>query len=363
MSRARWRSEPADTHSHDTMPVRPVLAITLGDPQGIGPEIVAKALTDARVLAACEPLLVGSPALLRRTAARLVLTLPEFRSDTSGAGSHEPAGDDELAGQNDESMFPPQPGPTSAGGALSFAWLERAIALAKAGRVQGIVTAPIAKDSWHMAGVRFPGHTEVLAERFDSPRSAMLFEGPSLRVVLATVHIALARVPTMLTRQRVLESICLAHEACLELGRSNAPPRIGVAAINPHAGEGGLFGDDDDRLVVPAISDARAMGIGADGPVPGDVVFLRAVLGRYDAVVAMYHDQGLIPVKLLDRERSINVTVGLRWNTRRVIRTSPAHGTAFDIAGARAALPTGDASPQSMIEAILLAARLAGQSV
>ena len=338
---------------------RPTLAITLGDPQGIGPEIVAKALTDPRVHSACEPLIVGSPMLLRRTAQRLGITLPRLITDAPDGAA------DELASVGDEAMFPPSPGPTAAAGAMSFAWLERAIALTKAGHAQGIVTAPIAKDSWHMAGVRFPGHTEVLADRFDSPRSAMLFEGPSLRVVLATVHIALTRVPQVLTRHRVLESIRLAHEACVELGTSRAgsPPRIGVAAINPHAGEGGLFGDDDDRLVVPAVADARALGIDADGPVPGDVVFLRAVNGRYDAVVAMYHDQGLIPVKLLDRARSINVTIGLRWHGRRVVRTSPAHGTAFDIAGARAASPAGDANAESMIETMLLAAKLARNAV
>jgi 4-hydroxythreonine-4-phosphate dehydrogenase len=201
-----------------------------------------------------------------------------------------------------------------------------------------------------MAGVHYPGHTVMLAEFFESPKSAMLFDGPSLRVVLATVHIPLAHVPTRLSTPRIAECIDLASQACREAGI--AAPRVAAAGLNPHAGEHGLFGDEDARLIAPAVAAARAAGIDAHGPIPGDVVFLHAVKGRYHAVVAMYHDQGLIPVKLLDRERTVNVTAGLAWRGRGVVRTSPAHGTAFDIAG------TGTADPASMHRAAELALTL-----
>lgn len=301
---------------------RPAIAITVGDPLGIGPEIVAAAMADADLTA---------------------------RADLRVYGSLEPA-----KGAR---------GPTAQGGRTSFESVERAIADAKrppgdAARVDAIVTGPISKEAWHLAGLTWPGHTELLAERFGSPRSGMLFVGPRLRVILATVHVALRRVPEVLTTARVLECIELGAKACGELvkgaARSGGPARVGVAGLNPHAGEHGLLGEEDARVIAPAVAAARAKGIDVQGPVPGDVVFGRAARGEYDVVVAMYHDQGLIPVKLLDRERSVNTTVGLSWQGRRVVRTSPAHGTAFDIAG------QGVADATSMKAAIELAIEMAG---
>jgi 4-hydroxythreonine-4-phosphate dehydrogenase len=244
-------------------------------------------------------------------------------------------------------------GPRADAGRASFDALMGAIEAVKRGECQGLVTAPISKEAWHAAGVTsHPGHTEVLAEAFESPESGMLFVGPRLKVMLATIHVPLARVPSLLTQGAVERAIALTHDACVAMG--NPSPRIGVAGLNPHAGEHGLLGGEDDGVIRPAVEVARggARGIDASGPWPGDTVFGRALKGEFDAVVAMYHDQGLIPAKLVDGMRSVNVTVGLRWNGRRVVRTSPAHGTAFDIAG------SGKADATSMIEAVRLAAEM-----
>ncbi|MBY0261396.1 MAG: 4-hydroxythreonine-4-phosphate dehydrogenase PdxA, partial [Phycisphaerales bacterium] len=214
-----------------------------------------------------------------------------------------------------------------------------------------IVTAPISKTSWMLAGhTRHPGHTELLADRFDAPESGMLFVGPSMRVMLATIHVPLRDVPRGLTTALVLRAIRLAHQSCLDFGVKS--PKIGVCGVNPHAGEGGILGTEDEAVITPAVAAARALGIGATGPHPADTIFSQAVLpprgpGALDAIVAMYHDQGLIPIKLLDKREAVNVTVGLP-----TIRTSPAHGTAFDIAG------TGRADPASMHAAIRTALEL-----
>ena len=308
------------------MKARPAIAITVGDPLGIGPEIVAAALADTGLTARADLRVYGS--------------LDVGTGAANGAR-----------------------GPTAEGGRVSFESVERAIADAKrppgdAARVEAIVTGPISKEAWHLAGHSWPGHTELLAERFESPKSGMLFVGPRLRVILATVHVPLGHVPEVLTTARVLECIELGAKACAELmkgaARSGGRARVGVAGLNPHAGEHGLLGEEDARVIAPAVAAARAKGIDAQGPVPGDVVFGRAAKGEYDVVVAMYHDQGLIPVKLLDGARSVNTTVGLMWQGRRVVRTSPAHGTAFDIAG------QGRADATSMKAAIELAIEMVG---
>jgi 4-hydroxythreonine-4-phosphate dehydrogenase len=322
----------------------PTIAISAGDPLGIGPEIVVKALTDPRVAGLARYRVHAHGPTLTHVAERLGAPL---RIDGQRIELvHHAAGVDPRAA----------PVPTAEGGRVSFACVEGAIAdvarqPGEAGFAAAMVTAPIAKESWHLAGVRYPGHTELLAERLASPRSAMLFVGPSLRVILATIHVPLAKVPGLLTTARVLECIELAAEACVGLGIER--PRIAVAGLNPHAGESRMFGDEDADVIAPAVDAARARGIVVAGPLPGDTVFLSAVKEQADAVVAMYHDQGLIPVKLMDRERSVNVTAGLRWQGRRIIRTSPAHGTAFDIAGRDVA------DHQSMVSAIELALRMA----
>ncbi|MCW5765157.1 MAG: 4-hydroxythreonine-4-phosphate dehydrogenase PdxA [Phycisphaeraceae bacterium] len=301
------------------MPAKPVIAISAGDPAGIGPEITAKALADPSVAASAQFIVFGLP---------------------------DPA-------------RPSTAGPTADGGRASFDAVMRAIEACKRprgspGAADAMVTAPVSKEAWHAAGIDLPGHTELLAREFASPDSGMLFVGPSLRVLLATIHVPLTSVPALITRARIASCIDLAHRACLGLGV--ARPRIAVAGLNPHAGERGLFGREDLDSIAPAIAEARARGLDVSGPWPGDVVFLQAVEGRHDLVIAMYHDQGLIPMKLLDRRRTVNMTAGLTWQGRTVVRTSPAHGTAFDIAG------TSTADPASMVEAIRLAVRLAGAS-
>ncbi|HYD01485.1 MAG TPA: 4-hydroxythreonine-4-phosphate dehydrogenase PdxA [Phycisphaerales bacterium] len=291
--------------------MRPItIAVSTGDPLGIGPEISRAALAQA-------------PAGVR---IETFGTLDTWPCDAPRAARAD-------------------------AGRASWDALSAAIDAVKRGECDALVTAPISKEAWHAAGVtRHPGHTEVLAEAFASGRSGMLFVGPRLKVMLATIHVPLGQVPALLTRDTVGRAIELAHEACLAMGSGR--PRIAVAGLNPHAGEHGLLGPEDDAVIRPAVEHAAAARIDATGPWPGDTVFGRALKGEFDAVVAMYHDQGLIPVKLIDGAKSVNVTVGLEWNGRRVVRTSPAHGTAFDIAG------QGKADATSMVEAVELAVRM-----
>lgn len=240
---------------------------------------------------------------------------------------------------------------TADGGAASFEFLEHALDDAKRGesdplRVAALVTAPISKEAWSMAGHgQFAGHTELLATRLNAPRVRMMFVAPTLRVMLATTHIPLSKVPGVLSIGRVSDTIDLADESCRRLGIER--PRIAVCGVNPHAGEAGLLGDEEERVIAPAIELARQRGVNATGPYPGDTIFNAALKERFDIVVAMYHDQGLIPVKLLAFDRAVNYSTGLP-----LVRTSPDHGTAFDIAGKNLA----DAG--SMRAAIELAVRL-----
>jgi 4-hydroxythreonine-4-phosphate dehydrogenase len=284
----------------------PRVGITVGDPAGIGPEIARKAAADTGVRALCEPVLYG-----RRDAADVVV------------------------------------GQVSAGaGRAAHAAIVEAVADARAGRIAAIATAPLNKEAFAAAGFRWRGHTELLAELTGSPRVAMMFYAEALRVILATVHIPISEVPRALTREVV--------EGTLELSAAELPrfgfasPRIAVAGLNPHAGEHGVIGHEDDEVLRPAIEEMQRRGVNVDGPFPADTVFVRAMRGEFDAVVACYHDQGLIPMKLVAFGRAVNVTLGLP-----IVRTSVDHGTAFDIAGKDVA------DPSSMIEAVKLAARLA----
>jgi len=282
------------------------IAITVGDPAGIGPEIAAAAAADPRVLDVCEPIVYAPP---------------------------------------DQQRFPP--GVLSAGaGRAAYETIVRAVDDAQQRRVDGIATAPVNKEAFRLAGLRWNGHTDLLAHLTGAPHVAMMFHSAALRVVLATVHIPLAEVPRALTQPSLEATINLT--AC-ELPRYGVTrPRIAVAGLNPHAGEHGLFGREEEMVIAPAIAAGRARGIDVSGPWPGDTVFLRAHRGEFDVVVACYHDQGLIPVKLLAFGQAVNVTLGLP-----IVRTSVDHGTAFDIAG------KGKANPDSMVAAVLLAAQLA----
>jgi 4-hydroxythreonine-4-phosphate dehydrogenase len=285
---------------------RPRIAITSGDPAGIGPEIAQKAAADARVLAVCEPIVYGPP---------------------------------------DGVCF--EPGVLSASaGRAAYDALCAAVRDAQAGRVEAVATAPVNKLAFARAGLPWKGHTDLLAELTGAPRVAMMFWSEPLKVILATVHVALADVPRVLTRD-LLEGII--DLTVRELPRFGiAAPRLALAGLNPHAGEGGVIGSEEQQVLGPVVEAARARGVDIRGPFPGDTIFVRASRGEFDAVIACYHDQGLIPVKLLAFGTAVNVTLGLP-----IIRTSVDHGTAFDIAG------KGVADPSSMIEATLLAARLA----
>ncbi|MEM7621606.1 MAG: 4-hydroxythreonine-4-phosphate dehydrogenase PdxA [Planctomycetota bacterium] len=345
------------------MRARARIAVTLGDPGGIGPEIVVRALEHAAerfpdiafdVLGSSHAMLAAADALgvepyWWRLDAGSSQPPPEHAGVTL-IDSDPALRSSSTLGDGGSPRFEKRP--HAVGGALSFRWVEDAIEAARLpaddpARVNGIVTAPISKEAWNLAGHRrFPGHTELLASRFGAKRSLMMFEGPRLRVSLATVHVPLFDVRDQLTIGRVHDAIDLGAEGCRLLGV--ATPRIAVCGLNPHAGESGLLGDEETRLIEPAIQLAVEHGLDVRGPFPGDTVFLRAIEGEFDLVVAMYHDQGLIPVKLLDRDASVNMTVGLP-----VIRTSPDHGTAFDIAG------MGRANAGSMIAAIDTAVRVA----
>ena len=286
--------------------MKPRIAITVGDPSGIGPEVAAKAAADPRVLAVCEPILYAPS-----NGARFA---PGVLSAEAGRAAHDV--------------------------------IVRAVSDAMDGTVQAVATAPVNKEAFRLAGLEWTGHTDLLAHLTGAPRVAMMFYSDRLMVVLATVHIALAEVPASLTQERMQATIALTAEAIPRF--TKVPPRIAVAGLNPHAGEHGLFGREDVEVIAPAIEACRACGVDVSGPFPADTVFVRASRGEFDVVVACYHDQGLIPVKLLAFGQAVNVTLGLP-----IVRTSVDHGTAFDIAG------KGVADPQSMIAAVLLAARLA----
>jgi len=289
--------------------VLPRIAITVGDPAGIGPEIAARAAADPRVTAVCEPIVYSVPADLSVVPGRL----------------------DPQAGR------------------AAYDVIVRAVEDAMAGRVDAIATAPVSKEAFALAGLPWKGHTDLLGHLTGSDFVAMMFESPVLRVVLATVHIPLADVSRTLTGDLMSRTIALAaRELPRFIGRV---PRIAVAGLNPHAGEHGLMGREDDAVIAPAIERARETGVDVTGPLPADTVFLRASRGEFDAVIACYHDQGLIPVKLLAFGQAVNVTLGLP-----IVRTSVDHGTAFDIAG------RGVADAGSMIEAGLLATRLAART-
>ncbi|KAA0217234.1 MAG: 4-hydroxythreonine-4-phosphate dehydrogenase PdxA [Leptolyngbya sp. PLA3] len=333
---------------------RPSLAVTIGDPGGIGPEVVVAALSDRELWRRGRFLVLGSESVLHRAAEMRGIepfwwSVPLGSSAMRATGAHDVVLlDTDRAWGAVEAM----PTPNRGAGAYSHRLVEEAIGMAlgdNGERVSAIVTGPISKQAWVMAGKsRFPGHTELLADRFRARRVAMMFAGPKLRVVLATIHLPLMDLRNALTIGRVFDAIDLGAEGCGMLGVTR--PRVAVCGLNPHAGEGGLMGDEEERLIAPAIEHARNAGIDASGPFPADTVFAAAVSGKYDLVVAMYHDQGLIPVKLLSRDESVNLTIGLP-----IIRTSPDHGTAFDIAG------KGLADPGSMRAALALAAEAAGR--
>lgn len=320
----------------------------MGDPAGIGPEVVLKALAHPEVFAQARPLVVGDRVMLERAAHWVGAT--DLRYDVVTRvedGRYQPG----VITLLDLQMSPPggyAVGQVSAdAGRAAVAFVFRACDLAMEGQVDAVVTAPLNKAAMHAAGFTYPGHTELLAERTGAERVSMLLVGPSLRIVHVSTHVALTEAIRRVTRQRVEDVIEIARDSCQALGIEQ--PRIAVAGLNPHASEGGLFGDEELREVIPAIEAARARGLDVSDPQPPDTVFLRATKGEWDIVVAMYHDQGHIPMKLLAFDSGVNVSIGLP-----ILRTSVDHGTAFDIAG------LGRASENSMLAAIDVAVQMAG---
>lgn len=323
-----------------TRNMQPV-GFTMGDAAGIGPELLVK-LFDAGLP---HPAVVyGDAGILRQVCLRLNLDhrlriMPIERPDAPLPGSGV------MGVLNRWQALPPDlpPGRLDArAGQGAYEYLCHAIDDAKAGHLRALVTAPLNKLAMQAAGLDFPGHTEILANRTDTNNYAMMLANPELRIILVTIHMALSEVPEHITLENELRIISLAQHACQMAGISH--PRIAVAGLNPHAGEGGRFGDEETRIIAPAIAQARALGMDASGPWPGDTIFMRARRGEFDIVVAQYHDQGLIPIKYLGVEQGVNVTVGLPF-----VRTSVDHGTAFDIAG------QGIADPSSLLTAYRMA--------
>jgi len=368
------------------------IAITMGDPGGIGPEIIIKALNSSEVRNYCNPIVVGDEYVLRKSLGLLrnplklrIIETPEDSKPVKGiidlisvipptpplikggaksgiikVGVEDGIESGIIKGDIEGGIIKgrirggraelragrfERCKPTTEGGRACVSYIKKAVELASSKEVDGIVTAPISKEALKMAGFMWPGHTEMLSELTGTKDYAMMLVGGPLRVILVTIHTALKNVPDLITKSKVLKTIRLAKKACNMLGIKN--PGIAVAGLNPHAGEAGIFGDEEIKKIIPAVREAQKEDIAVSGPYPPDTVFHKAYKGDVDIVVCMYHDQGLIPLKMIAFDKGVNVTIGLPF-----IRTSPDHGTAYDIAW------KGVANPSSMIEAIKLAARL-----
>ena len=325
----------------------PIVAITMGDAAGVGPEIIVKALAAPVVYSFARPVVIGDRSRLARAAAIAGVTVSIDTVTSPGDASFQPGRIDCI----DVGLIPedlPFGRVSARAGEAAFRYLERAVALAKSGDIDAICTAPLNKEALHAAGHRYPGHTELLAALTGTREVSMMLTAPNLRVIHCTTHVGLVDAIARIDAPLVERTIRRGHDALIRAGI--AAPRIAVCAINPHAGENGLFGNgEEEARIAPAVRAVRAAGIDATGPLAADTVFFRAVRGAFDLVVAMYHDQGHCPVKVLGLESGVNITVGLP-----LIRTSVDHGTAFDIAG------TGTADERSLIAAIGAAAELAG---
>jgi len=332
----------------------PKIVITMGDPAGVGPEVVIKALSLPDIYKICQPIVIGDAKVLKSILvlskslySKGELRLNPIRNIGNAKFNH---GVIDLFDLDNIDMDRLRPGRVDAMcGKATFEYIKKAVEIVQNGGAKGVVTAPLCKKSMEEAGFSYPGHTEVLAELTGTKDFGMMFVGGNLRVVLATRHLPLKDVASMLTKQKVLLAIRLGVEAMKTFGIDS--PRLAVCALNPHAGEWGVLGKEEIETIIPAIEEARKEGIDISGPFPGDKVFYDVAGGRYDLAIAMYHDQAQIPVKLLSFTKSVNVTLGLPF-----VRTSPCHGTGFDIAG------QNKANPQSLIEAIKLAAKLMEKS-
>ena len=327
----------------------PVIGITMGDPTGIGPEIIVKVLSHKSTFRFCRPLVLGDRNIMARAIKLLSTTLEINEIEKVEEGEYE-HGTLNLLNLSDIDVDEAGYGaPTESCGKAMVSYIEKAVGLALDDRIDAITTAPISKKALSDAGYSYPGHTELLADLTGSQEYLMMLAGDRLKVTLVTIHCGLKEVFPLLTTEKILAAIKITHSALTNFF-SEEKPKIAVAALNPHAGEGGLFGKEEEEIILPAVREAQRLGINVEGPMPPDTLFYHAAQGAYAAVVSMYHDQGLIPLKLLHFEDAVNITLGLP-----IIRTSVDHGTAYDIAG------TGKANPSSLLNALKLAAGMVVQ--
>jgi 4-hydroxythreonine-4-phosphate dehydrogenase len=327
--------------------MKPVITITMGDPTGIGPEIIVRALADPNIGDICRPMVLGDAGAMERAIAvtgeslelRMVNAVPHGEATGHGVIHLLPLSD----------LFPAEMEygkPGIAAGEAMYRYIAASARLCVSGAAAAMATGPISKEALNRAGHHYPGHTELLAELTGAKDFVMMLAGERLKVALVTIHEAMRVVPQLLTYDKVLSTIRITNHDVNRYFRRN--PRLAVLALNPHCGEGGLFGDEEERIIRPAVMAAQSEGVNVAGPLSADTLFHFAVQGKYDVVVCMYHDQGLIPLKLLHFDDGVNVTLGLP-----IIRTSVDHGTAYDLAG------TGRASSRSMAAAIRMAASMA----
>lgn len=326
---------------------KPVIGITMGDPVGIGPEIVIKALSKASVFDICRPVVIGDKNVLY-AASKIVGTDTVIHAiEKPSEGKYIPGVIDILSISHLDSENIPWGTPTPETGKAMAEYIIQAVEMTLDKKLDAMVTCPINKMSMNLSGYKYNGHTELLAEKTNTTEYAMMLTGKKLSVVLVTIHMALTDVPRNLSTSKIIEIIQITHTA-LKNRFGIKTPSIGIAGLNPHAGEEGMFGMEEETIITPAVKMARAEGVNVRGPFPPDTIFIDAIKGDYDAVVCMYHDQGLIPFKLIHFSDGVNTTLGLP-----IIRTSVDHGTAYNIAG------TGKADERSLMEAIKMAARQA----
>jgi 4-hydroxythreonine-4-phosphate dehydrogenase len=331
---------------------RPTIGITMGDAAGIGPEIIDKALSKKETYAISRPIVIGDASVLE-DALKVAKVQVKIRPVDNASSAKFEHGTIEVIDLKNIRLSELKMGKVQAmAGTAAFEYVKKAVEMALKGEIDAIVTAPLNKEAMNLGGYDYAGHTEILADLTKTRNYAMMLVAGKLVVVHVTTHVSMLQACALVRKERVLNTIKLTHEVLLKLGVQN--PKIAVAGLNAHAGESGIFGDEEIKEISPAIEAAKKSGINVIGPMPPDTVFLRASKGEYDGVVAMYHDQGHIPVKMLGFESGVNVTIGLP-----IIRTSVDHGTAYGRAGLR--LGTGD--PTSLEEAIKLAVQMAKHSV
>ncbi|MEW6087313.1 MAG: 4-hydroxythreonine-4-phosphate dehydrogenase PdxA [bacterium] len=330
---------------------KPVIGITMGDPAGIGPEVIVKTLLKSNIGKLCIPLIIGGKRFIEKEILNLCrgtkFCAPTINVVNRIEGTKDEAGVINIFDlHNADPRKIPIGRVSASAGKAAVEYIDKAVELVKSGGIQAIVTAPINKEAVHLAGLKFPGHTEYLAHLINTKHFAMMLAGGNLRVVLVTTHLAIKYVAKSLNIENVYWTIFVTYKS-LQNRFGIKRPKVAVCSLNPHGGEGGLFGDEEKRIIIPAIKKIEKQDIKVDGPLPSDTLFVKANKGLYDAVVCMYHDQALIPLKMASFGKAVNITLGLPF-----VRTSVDHGTAFDIAG------KGVADTGSMEEAIKLATEI-----